>query len=364
MHLLSSTGYHGAENMVAALVRALARRGVVNHVSAFRNNERSDLRILEETAGQAEGVVAIDCRGRFDPRTAWTLRRYVEKNAIDIVHSHKYKTNLYALLSRATGSRLVSTCHNWRTSSARLRLYAAIDKRVLRGFDAAVAVSGAIEAELRRYIGDRKTHRIDNGVETSRFTRKMDARRELALPYSKVVGYVGRLSEEKATNCLIAAAPAVLAAHPDAGFVIVGDGDQERALKAQTAALGLERSVRFLGHRADTVNLYSAFNVLVLPSLYEGLPLVVLEAMACETPVVATRVGDIPAVIDDGVSGLLVAPGDANALSAAILRVLGDDDYRRTMGLAGALRVRANFSADAMASQYDALYRDLLHNPA
>lgn len=346
--------------MTEELVRGLARDGTVNHVVAFRNNNNSNVEILRTTAAYVEKSDIIACHGRLDLRALRALRRYLATHRIDIVHSHKYKTNLYALLARNNGCGLVATCHNWRMSNAALRLYAAIDKRVLRGFDAVVAVSREIETELRRHLRQDRTHRIENGIDVLRFSRIANAKQTLALSSSKVVGFVGRLSEEKAVDNLLSAAPALIAKHPDILILIVGDGILEAPLRDQALRLKLGEHVRFLGRRDDLPELYSAFDVLVLPSHYEAFPMTIIEAMACGTAVVATRVGDVPDIIEDGVSGRLVEPADVNALSAAIDDVLANDDRRSAMGAAGARKARACFSAEIMARRYGAVYESVL----
>jgi glycosyltransferase involved in cell wall biosynthesis len=175
-----------------------------------------------------------------------------------------------------------------------------------------------------------------------------------------MVGTVGRLHPQKQQRDLVAAAPAVLAAHPDATFAIVGEGVLHEALVKQIAELGLEGRVHLLGQRADVPDVMASLDVFALTSTFEGLCLVVNEALALARPVVATPVGGVRQTVTDGETGLLVPVGDVSALAAAISRLLSDRDEARRLGEAGRERVRGLYAQERMVEGTTAVYDRLL----
>jgi glycosyltransferase involved in cell wall biosynthesis len=169
---------------------------------------------------------------------------------------------------------------------------------------------------------------------------------------------VARLEEQKGLEHLVEAAALI----PDVVFVIAGEGSRRAPLEARAQALGVHDRLVFLGYRQDVPDLLACCTVFVLPSLFEGLPLAVLEAMGAGRPVVATRIGGTDEIITDGYTGLLVPPRDSVALARAIRRVLSDTDLARRLGKAGQRRALYEFSAERMAAQVTHIYDELLHS--
>jgi len=360
LHLLSSTGYHGAENMAAELIRQLTACGVNNDLGVFRSSDRSNLDILNATRDAISSGMVYECRGRFDISTVFALRNYIKSHDVDIIHSHKYKTNLYAFLANiGVRKKLVSTCHNWLGESLSMRFYAWLDKRVLRHFDMVVGVSEEIRSELRRHMSPDRIRSVGNGVDIRKYTRTMDngeAKKRLGIGSKYVIGFVGRLSPEKGIDYLLRAVSGLVKEGLDVSALIVGDGELAAALKQEANRLQITDRVTFTGNRSDTPLLYSAMDVFVLPSQQEAFPMVLLEAMACGVPIVATRVGDVAEIVEPGVSGLLVDTRDAAALQSAIARILSDEALARRMSAAAQARAVDRFSSSAMAKQYLAIY--------
>jgi glycosyltransferase involved in cell wall biosynthesis len=174
--------------------------------------------------------------------------------------------------------------------------------------------------------------------------------------------FAGRLAPEKDVATLLRAARHVATVRPQFRLAIAGSGPCEAELKDLAAKLRVEGVVEFLGEVRDMPALLRRASLFVLPSITEGLPLTVLEAMACGLPVVATSVGGTPEAVDDGVSGLLVPSGDAAALADALLRVHSNADEVRAMGLAGRRRVQALFDVRSMVLQYESTYRQVLES--
>lgn len=365
LHLLSSTGYHGAENMAVELIRQLAKLGVENHIGAFRNHAASNLVAVATARPSLAGSQIFECQGRVDVRAVLALRRYIAHHRIDIVHSHKYKTNLYALLARpGLSCRLVGTCHNWLSETRALRFYAWLDKRVLRGFDAAVGVSDDVTAELHRHLEKPKVSKIGNGVDTARYRRTADrnsAKRALGFaPNRKLVGFVGRLTRDKGVSYLLQATRRLAGRGQAIDLLIVGDGEYSETLKSEAASLGLAGNVTFAGQRDDTPAIYSALDAFVLPSRQEAFPMVVIEAMACGAPVIATCVGDVPQILEHGRLGLLVPPEDAASLADTLEWALTAEAEIETMAARARTQAGSAYSSAAMAARYQAVYRRVL----
>jgi glycosyltransferase involved in cell wall biosynthesis len=203
---------------------------------------------------------------------------------------------------------------------------------------------------------------IPNSIDLARvgsaFT-PAQARHQLGLPAAApVIGIVGRLEPIKRVDLLLHAAAQMRSALPDLTVVIAGDGSQVPALQALTSRLGISSAVRFLGHRDDPFDLLRALDLLVISSDHEGLPMVLLEALALRVPVVARAVGGIPEVLREG-AGVLVSGSDASSLAAACLRVLQDPALRAAMAEKGWRRVSSDFGAAANAARVVELYSSL-----
>jgi glycosyltransferase involved in cell wall biosynthesis len=362
LHLLSSTGFHGAESMTAELVRQQAAAGVAIHVAAFDNGGPGNTEVIEAVAGAAQGVSRIPCAGPLDAQAFRQLNDYIRTHQIDLVHSHKYKTTFYALPGKwARRFKLVTTYHNWLTHTRALQAYAALDKRLARFNDAAIAVSTPVAQELRRHVPAHKVHQIDNGIDTQRFQRQMSpeaAKQALGLdPARPVLGFVGRLSDEKGLPYLLEALAHHMPSQASLQVIIVGEGDARPALQAQIQQLGLGKQVHLLGNRRDTPLIYSAMDVFVLPSVLEAFPMVLLEAMSCGCPVVATDVGEVSRIIKTNQTGIMTPSRSPEALGQAIQDLLANPQWAHRMGQDASARVSAMFSAQAMAQQYLRVYQ-------
>ena len=227
--------------------------------------------------------------------------------------------------------------------------------------DQLIAVSRAIEHKL---VDEERTtvpvSLIYNGVDLDRYDHQEPCCTlpdEYGMePGSQIVGVVARLEPEKGHPTLLEAWPAVLRAVPDTYLLIVGEGSRRDALEAQARELRIAHRVVFTGRRDDVPAVTAALDVAVLPSYREAQGLSVLEAMALSRPVVASNVGGIPEMIEDGVTGLLVPPHDAEALAAAIVRLLRDHPYADTLGRAGHDLVHDRFCIELMVSAVESIY--------
>jgi glycosyltransferase involved in cell wall biosynthesis len=240
--------------------------------------------------------------------------------------------------------------------------FASAQQRFLAtGVDRYIAVSHEVGRRLHQafHIPTRKITVVHNGIPLPTIDAPANTalRRTLMRGTDRAIVLVtARLDKQKGHHYLLQAASLV----PTAVFVLVGDGPERASLEAQARALGLSDRVTFLGYRNDVGDLLTTCDLFVLPSLFEGLPLSVLEAMAAGKPVVATAIGGTDEAIVQGYSGLLVPPGDPVTLAAAIRTVLSDPKLARRLAAAGKARVHEHFSADAMIQKVTHIYEEIL----
>jgi glycosyltransferase involved in cell wall biosynthesis len=360
------TGFHvgGTERHVAHLVTRLDPARFEVHLACLQQAGP----LYGEMAASGFPLTSYPIRGflRLDTlRQQLRFAAYLKEHAIDIVHAYGFYPIVFAVpVARLAGSQVVlaSIRDNGDPWTRAQRLVQMCASRMAHGVLVnATAVRDRLSAggHARRGITV-----IRNGVDLDQFAPRPpdEALREsLGLPASApLVVAVSRLNPMKGMDDYVQALALLAGRYTDAHFVIVGDGASRRELEAQARRLGLAERLVFTGTRLDIAAILSQAAVSVVPSLSEGLSNVVLESMATGVPVVATRVGGTPEIIEDGVSGFLVPPCDAPALATAIERLLGDAPMARRMGDAGRARAISRFSMPSMVHQTESLYRALL----
>jgi glycosyltransferase involved in cell wall biosynthesis len=293
------------------------------------------------------------------------LAAYLVEVRADVIHNHMFRAETVgtraAMALADIGQRrpyVVSTVHSSRIRSQE-------DRQVLRDLtphmDQLIAVSQMVERKLEdEGRTTAPVRRIYNGVDLSRYEQQeacCTLPEEYGMePGSQLVGVVARLEPEKGHPTLLEAWPRVLRAVPDAYLLIVGEGSRREALEAQARELRIAHRVVFTGRRDDVPAVTAALDVAVLPSYREAQGVSVLEAMALSRPVVASNVGGIPEMIEDGVTGLLVPPHDAETLAGAITRLLRDHPYADTLARAGHDLVHDRFCIELMVEAIQTIY--------
>jgi len=363
LHLISSEGYYGAENMLVHLSRSLGDLGCESFLGVFENLHRPNLEVAERARRQGGSVEIIRCRGKAHWGAVRRIRECIRERKIDVIHCHGYKSTIYgyaaAKLSRVP---LIATCHGWPGKSLALRFYYWLDRVVLRSFDQVVAVSDRIQQSLEQAgLAPERIRIIANGVDIARFAGPAPSRAEISgHPDFLRIGVVGRLAPEKGIPVLFQAAREILMQHPRTQFVLVGDGPDRAKLESLARELGIEDHVTFAGVCADMPTMYASFDIFVLPSLSEGMPLAILEAMAAGKAVVASRVGAISHLVISGQTGFTVEPRDVPGLRDSILRLMENQRLREQFGEEGRLLVTSHYSAEKMAKSYLAVYQGVL----
>lgn len=349
-HVVLQLRTGGMEKVLAELARHADRDGVDLHFVCLGESGP----VADEIAASGWPVTVLNKPKGLRPSYVLKLSRLFSRLGTDVVHTHNNDPLLYAgPAARLAGVPVVlQTRHGQAVGTSRrhrtaVRLAAALARRVVCVSDDSLRVAA------REGIPERKLLTIHNGIDTCRF--------EYVGP--RVNGpavMVARMVPAKGGDVLLRAVQQVLRVRPDFRLVMVGDGAALPGLIRLAGELGVERSVQFLGEVSDVPAVLASASLFVLPSHTEGVSLTVLEAMARGLPVVSTRVGGTPEVVDDPATGLLVPPADPDALAAALLRVWADPSVGRQMGQAGRERVERRFDVREMTRQYEALYRQLL----
>jgi glycosyltransferase involved in cell wall biosynthesis len=306
-------------------------------------------------------------RHSFDPRTWRQLTALVRDRGIRIVHAHDYKTDLLALmLARRFGVIPLATAHGWTGHSTRERwIYYPADRWLLARYPCVIAVSTDVKQALIRAGARAGNIRVVlNGIDPQAFERNHErrdaARSRCGLTSGDLaIGAVGRLVTQKRFDVLIRAFSDVVAAFPHARLLIAGDGPLRSALASQIADSGLADSCRLLGHVDDVRLLHDALDVFVQSSDYEGTPNSVLEAMALETPIVATDAGGTAELARHDIEALIVPAMDAPALAHALRGVLSDPASAAERTAAARRRIMTELSFEHRMQQVDRIYDEL-----
>jgi glycosyltransferase involved in cell wall biosynthesis len=350
----------GAERHVVDLAVALGREGYEVTVACSIGGGLSEP--LEEANVPVRPLLDKLVKRRVSVAFARELRRLIREERFDLVHAHIYASATAAAIAvLGTGVPLVVTEHTEALWQGRRERWAS--RRVYRRAEHIIAVSSAIRKRLieRDAVPPERITVIHNAVipapDTSPSSLPGDVRE------GPLVGVVARLQPEKGVADFLRAAACVCAAVPDARFLVAGDGPLREELLALAGRLGFGEPVRFLGYRADARALIGLLDVLVVPSLTEGTPLIVLEAMAAGIPVVASAVGGIPDQIRHNKEGLLVPAGDPAALAEALLELLQDPDRARSLGEAALRRADSEFNHATMVRRIEAVYHAVLGRP-
>lgn len=367
-HIVSGDRWAGAEVQVAALLKYLRRETSLSLTAIVLNPGR----LADEIKGCGiETRVFPESQHGFLTTARYAVKYLRDKN-IQILHSHRYKENLLAALLawRLHIPHVVRTQHGLPEPQSGLRrlkqgLILSADRFFARrATGRVISVSSEMSRQLALRIDPSSIVTIPNGIDLevvrSRFTLQQ-AKERLGIPAeSPVIGAAGRLEPVKRLDIFLRAAAVIWEERPITRFVIAGEGREATHLKALAARLGIAEAVHFLGHRDDIHDVVRAFDLLVLSSDHEGLPMILLEAQYLGVIVVARTVGGIPDVIQDGVNGLLVDSSDPRSLAQACLRALSDRALRERLAEAGARIVPESFAADAMARQVAQLYSSLV----
>lgn len=294
--------------------------------------------------------------------------RIVRNESIQLLHTHGYFADIIGgAVARLLGIPQVSTCHGFTAPNSKLRIYNFVNVLLLRQCKKVIAVSEAIRANLvKAGIRPSRIKVIENAIEdiqdsatVSQYRKKIRNLLGIA-KQENVVGYVGRISPEKGLEHLIEAVCIMNRTGPLCKLLLIGEGPQEPQLRHMIREKGLNDDVLFAGFQEHVEEWLSVLDVFVLPSLTEGTPMVLLEAMANGIPVVATAVGGIPKIVRSNFNGLLVSPANPEELANGIRTVLSDEPMRTKMAAAAKDTIVARYNLDTWIKKIESVYLSVL----
>ena len=366
---------------VAYLTAGLASRGYDTTLVAgtIARGEESMAFVADERNVHVETL--IDLHREISPirdlRATWRLAQVIRRERPLILHTHTAKAGAVGRVAAllAGGARPPIVVHTFHGHVLRgyfgpLTTFAfrTLERVLAHTTTALVAVSPEVRDDLVALhvapaskfavvrLGIELGSRVDNDDAQRRETRRQIGLREDAF----AIGWVGRMTAVKRTDAVVEALQSLVAQGVDAYVVLVGDGPDRDHLERHAHDLGVIRRCLFLGYQEDVARFYDAVDVILLPSINEGTPVTVIEALAASRPAVATRVGGVPDVVRDGVDGFLVDSADGDTLAARLAELAADPELRARMGAAGRARVLERYSVERLVSDVDELYRRLL----
>jgi len=322
--------------------------------------------IERKAAKYGAPLVSIPDRGPFDWRIVRAVYDVCRRENVKIWHGHDYKSNALGLvLNRLWPMKLVTTAHGWVEITKRTPWYYRIDKFCLPRYDRVYCVSEDLYRDCRKCgVKARNAVLLENGIDTEEFSRQATiakAKQRLGLPaHGILIGAVGRLSAEKAFDLLLRSVHEIHSSGIDVCLMILGDGNERSRLEELARYLNIAERVTFAGWQSEAKPYYEAFDIFALSSLREGLPNVLLEAMAMEVPCLATRIAGIPKLIEHGVNGLLAEAGDQIGFTSSLKELTINLQLRKELGLAGRRTIMNRYSFAArmqkLARSYDELF--------
>jgi glycosyltransferase involved in cell wall biosynthesis len=364
LQLRSSLGFFGAEKVIYELTKGLQDQNHPTAIGIIQNAHPNSLKFAQSLKHENIPFVVFKNKNPFSLKTLFLMAAFIREKKIKILHTHGYKATFYAfVLKKFIDVKLIATCHPWTETkyNKKAQFYTKLDKYLLRGFDAVVAVSSLIYNEIQQ-LPFKKRYLVCNGISSRKTQNNYSLRTELGLSaHTFLLGTVGRLVPEKGYDVFIEALSKVIIAHPNIHIVFVGDGEQKGQLLEMIVARKLESYITFLGFRDDIDSILQSLDIFVLPSLSEGVPMALLEALQAGVPCIATKVGDVPDMIIDKETGILVGPGMVKELSDAIQKLLQYKTERDKYAIMGPLRVKEKFSTNKMTEQYIEIYSQLVN---
>jgi glycosyltransferase involved in cell wall biosynthesis len=360
LHVDTARTWRGGQNQVLLTVNGLRSIGERAALVAHPDGE------LRRRAAEGLELVPMAPRTEVDLTAAWRFSRVVKRLAPDVIHAHDPHGVAMASLALSLGASSAHGREPALVASRRVDFHLkgnSFSRWKYRQIDCFIAASEAIRQMLVvDGVPADRTVTVHEGIDVEHVIAAppVNVHEAFWLPHqAPVVGNVAALVPHKGQRYLVDAAHLVVREVPDARFIILGEGELREHLQKQVHDHHLEKHMLLPGFRTDVLGCIKGFDLFVMSSVTEGLGTSLLDAMACGRPIVATRAGGIPEIVEDGVNGLLVAPRDAASLAAAIVRALKDEGLRRRMGEAGFARVRERFTVERMVSETAAVYRQL-----
>lgn len=370
LHVIDSGGLYGAERLLISLAKEQKRAGLdVVIVSVGKKNEGPKL-IEEAAARQGLSVKVWRMKPGLNVAGAMAILTWARNQGFDLIHSHGYKFNVLIGMvpGRIRGIPFVATLHGYIQAPflSKSWLYQCLDRISLRIIESVVLVSHSMRDQIPLAISrSSKTKIVSNGLDYELVKQELNrpvppSIRSFLQDHGRIVLGVGRLSPEKGFFSLIEAFAVVRQHYPDAGLLIIGEGGLRGELEAKVVGLGIRDHILMPGYIESVIPIMAASTVLCIPSLTEGLPITLLEAMAVGLPILATPVGEIPAVLGEGRGGRILPSGDVEILGKELIDYLGDQSQQQRLAQWAKAQVHEVYSSVAMQVRYRQIYEQLV----
>ena len=357
LHIDTARTWRGGQNQVLLTVNGLREIGQRAALVAHPDGE------LRKRAAEGLELIPLAPKSEMDFTAAWRLNRVIKRLKPDVIHAHDAHGVAMAGLALSLGAGTAKNGEPPLVISRRVDFHLrnnSLSRWKHRQVDCFIAASEAIRQMLvADGVPEDRTVTVHEGIDVGHVVSQplVDVHKAFFLPHgAPVVGNVAALVPHKGQRHLIEAAHLVVQKIPDVRFVILGEGELREALERLVREYHLEKHVLLPGFRTDVLGCIKSFDLFVMSSVTEGLGTSLLDAMACSRPIVATKAGGIPEVVDDGVTGVLVEPRDHTAMAGAIIGLVNDTARRQAMGDAGFARVNGKFTVEKMIAGTAAVY--------
>lgn len=363
LHIRDSKGIHGAERVMLTLARNLNQDAFNLYFLCMRNKDGKSDSLIHVSQQLGIKVIPLEVKGRFNLRAVLKLRNILKEKRIAVIHTHDYKSDVYGLLaSIKLPVRSIATAHGSTRETLLKRGYLFLDEKIIyRFFDCVIAVSNQMKDFLRnRRVPEGKIQVVQNGLDFDLLQKPIngDANQKIETlkSHDQIFAVIGRLFRDKGHSFFVEAMRDIVSDYPRVKGLIVGDGPEKAAIQKQIKSFDLEHKILVIGQVSDMMTIYQRVNFVVIPSIREGLPYTLLESIAAGIPVIASKVGDIPLLIQDEVSGYLIEAGQVTQLVQKMKNLLNNPDKTKNMALNARRIVLEKYSAEKMARETEYIY--------
>ena len=367
MHVRDSSGIYGAERVILTLAQNIDRNRFRFSLLCMRRRDGRSEQLIKTAKMMGLEVFTVDVNCRLDFRAIYRIRQILNRQNVSVVHSHDFKSDVYCLFASLNRNiRRVATAHGSTRDSIMKKIYLFVTEHIIyRLFHHIIAVSDDLEKYLLSlHLPKKSITLIQNGIDFSILDFEPPSPQLSPLPClkgKKVFSVIGRLYPDKGHRYFLEAFETVHRMFPETAALIVGDGPEITKIISLINRFGLAECIFPCGVREDMRTIYDNSDYVVIPSLTEGLPYVLLETMASSIPLIATAVGDIPLLVKHKRTGFLVPPKDSGALAEHMIKLISDPLAADQMATNGRRLVEAEFSANSMVKATESLYRQVVY---